>query len=209
MSQHASQRPTAPSTPAGSQAGQPERSCGSCRLCCKLPAIPEMGKPADTWCPNANPEPNKPGCSIYADRPQGCRSFRCGWIDGHGRDSDRPDKLGVMMQPTRRSDGLTVIAFVEARPGALDTPRARALIRGWMERTPGRVVTRRFEQVNFRPAELRIGGKPMETKAAGLIEPKPIRGRSSAAKLVAAAVRGEALPRTAAAGLLRNSGRAG
>jgi hypothetical protein len=40
--------------------------------------VPELNKPADTWCPSA-----KPGCgdcAIYATRPSACRDFECWWV---------------------------------------------------------------------------------------------------------------------------------
>jgi len=54
----------------------PGRSCGTCSLCCKLPLIPELGKPAGTWCRHVQ---QGKGCTIFKDRPQMCRQFFCGW----------------------------------------------------------------------------------------------------------------------------------
>jgi hypothetical protein len=56
------------------------RTCGSCSLCCKLLAIDELDKPAGRWCRHCRP--GRGGCSIYADRPDVCRGFHCGWLDG-------------------------------------------------------------------------------------------------------------------------------
>jgi hypothetical protein len=54
------------------------RSCGECSLCCKLPRIPVLNKPAGKWCKHARP--GKGGCSIYNDRPDVCRGFACEWL---------------------------------------------------------------------------------------------------------------------------------
>ena len=54
------------------------RQCGSCSLCCKLPSVRDFNKPIDTWCSHCRP--GKGGCSIYADRPNRCRAFVCGWL---------------------------------------------------------------------------------------------------------------------------------
>jgi hypothetical protein len=43
----------------------------------KLPFVPDLRKPIDTWCQHCKPGH---GCSIYADRPQGCRNYICGWL---------------------------------------------------------------------------------------------------------------------------------
>lgn len=57
-----------------------KRECGTCRLCCKLLAIPTISKPAGYDCPHWT---KKTRCSIYDTRPVECRRFACGWlVDG-------------------------------------------------------------------------------------------------------------------------------
>jgi hypothetical protein len=53
------------------------RSCGQCSLCCKLPRIGELDKPAGDWCTHC--APGRGGCKIYQDRPSECRNFYCAW----------------------------------------------------------------------------------------------------------------------------------
>jgi len=53
------------------------RGCGQCTLCCKLMWVDEIGKPGGTWCPHVV---RGRGCGIYAERPQACRAFHCGYI---------------------------------------------------------------------------------------------------------------------------------
>ncbi|WP_245277120.1 hypothetical protein [Rhizobium sp. CF080] len=53
------------------------RSCGTCTLCCRLPEIATLDKPADEWCRHCS---EGRGCAIYADRPQLCRDFLCRWM---------------------------------------------------------------------------------------------------------------------------------
>lgn len=53
------------------------RSCGTCTLCCKILRIDAFRKPQGIWC--AKCRPGK-GCSIYAGRPEECRSFLCGFL---------------------------------------------------------------------------------------------------------------------------------
>jgi len=36
------------------------------------------------------------GCRQYDKRPQECRVFTCSWIEGVGKESERPDLLGAM-----------------------------------------------------------------------------------------------------------------
>jgi hypothetical protein len=54
------------------------RRCGTCSLCCNLPFVAELNKPIDTWCLHCRP--GRGGCTIYAERPQSCRGFVCGWL---------------------------------------------------------------------------------------------------------------------------------
>jgi Fe-S-cluster containining protein len=46
-------------------------------MCCKVPRIEEISKPAYQWCQHA--KPGNGGCAIYETRPDVCRDFRCGW----------------------------------------------------------------------------------------------------------------------------------
>jgi hypothetical protein len=54
----------------------PDRSCGNCTLCCKVNGVPELEKPVGEWCKHC--EVGK-GCKIYADRPEVCAKWYCGW----------------------------------------------------------------------------------------------------------------------------------
>jgi hypothetical protein len=56
----------------------PGRSCGTCSLCCKLPRIGELEKPAGDWCSHC--APGREGCTIYQSRPAECRDFHCSWL---------------------------------------------------------------------------------------------------------------------------------
>jgi hypothetical protein len=55
----------------------PNRSCGSCSLCCKVVSIPMFGKAAGQWCSHAKPGK---GCGIHASRPFVCRGAYCHWM---------------------------------------------------------------------------------------------------------------------------------
>ena len=52
----------------------PGRACAGCTLCCRLPAIPELAKPAQTLCTHCE---IGEGCRIYETRPNTCRKFEC------------------------------------------------------------------------------------------------------------------------------------
>lgn len=136
------------------------RACGDCRMCCKLPDIPELAKPIDTWCRHADLDRPDGGCKIYNDRPAVCRSFACGWLKGLGQERDRPDRLGVMWQPIQMPDGRPGLAFVESEPGALGKPRVRRWLEQFNRSHPGRIAVRRFEEPRLAAVELRVNGRP-------------------------------------------------
>jgi len=132
------------------------RQCGACKLCCMLPDIPSMDKPIDTWCQHADPTNPEYGCTDYANRPAGCRSFSCGWLRGMGDENDRPDKLGVMFQPVFHEDLGDALAFVEAEPGALNTPKAQWYLSQAFAQAPGRIFIRKYREANFKTTELTV-----------------------------------------------------
>ncbi len=53
-----------------------ERECRGCTLCCKLLAVPTIGKPAGVLCRDCS---EGKGCIIYRYRPGVCRSWNCAW----------------------------------------------------------------------------------------------------------------------------------
>lgn len=55
----------------------PGRSCDACSLCCILPDIDALAKPANVVCRHCTPGQ---GCLIYADRPKLCADFHCKWM---------------------------------------------------------------------------------------------------------------------------------
>lgn len=87
------------------------KACGGCTLCCWLPSIKAIQKPAGTMCVHCTPNS---GCKIYQDRPSDCRVFNCVWLTGKLGDKFRPDRLGILFEPYHEYK--TVIAM--AVPGA-------------------------------------------------------------------------------------------
>lgn len=87
--------------------------CGSCTMCCRVFAIPEIGKPINAWCSFCD---IGVGCKIYKDRPPVCVDFACLWLESQKRDSPleqlppelRPDRCKVVISPTTKPN---VIAF--------------------------------------------------------------------------------------------------
>jgi hypothetical protein len=84
----------------------PTRSCGECRLCCKVMGIYEQGtgpdgvpygfsKAAFRWCRHSGPS----GCALHgtAAKPWSCRTYECEWLSGMGGEQDRPDRARVVV----------------------------------------------------------------------------------------------------------------
>lgn len=69
------------------------RQCGPCSACCHNLAVAELAKPSETWCAHCT----KPGCGIYAERPETCRGYACAWLLGFGDEVHRPDRSGIIV----------------------------------------------------------------------------------------------------------------
>ena len=65
-------------------------------MCCKLMGVqfPEALKVQGKWCEHCD---KGRGCLIYEQRPQPCRDFECGWLQGIGVDAMRPDRSHVIL----------------------------------------------------------------------------------------------------------------
>jgi len=82
----------------------PGRSCGGCTLCCKVMAVPEINKPRGAWCTYCVPGT---GCRIYSDRPNGCRTFLCGWLTNPRFGAEwKPDRSRIVITVGRDGNGL-------------------------------------------------------------------------------------------------------
>jgi len=93
------------------------RQCGGCTMCCKLLGIAEIEKPVNVWCPHCA---RGQGCRIYAERPDGCRAFACGWLlDPSMPEEWRPDRSKLVVMPDE--DPEQVLVLVD--PGTPDAWR--------------------------------------------------------------------------------------
>lgn len=78
------------------------RQCGECTLCCVVMPVSEIGKKANVRCSHLRSilhAGGGVGCSIYHNRPPGCRRFSCVWLRGAdiGR---RPDQSHLVVDPS-------------------------------------------------------------------------------------------------------------
>jgi uncharacterized protein len=65
-------------------------------MCCKLVAVHELEKPAQSWCKHCT---IGEGCQIYDARPDDCRTFYCGWLlDERIADAWQPSKSKMVVK---------------------------------------------------------------------------------------------------------------
>ena len=103
---------------------QVNRRCGDCTACCTALSVKDMGLAEGQKCQH---EKRHGGCAIYNDRPDGCRSFECLWLQGGLSAKDRPDKIGAIFSANADGDKLQVF---ELRADAAKRGRAHM----WIEK---------------------------------------------------------------------------
>jgi hypothetical protein len=109
-----------------SESGLPGRSCGTCTLCCRLPEIDELSKPANEWCVNCVAGK---GCAIYDDRPKLCRDFLCFWMVSE-RLGPEWDPSTANMMVYRQGQQITVLVD-PAHPSAWRREPYSTQLRQW------------------------------------------------------------------------------
>jgi hypothetical protein len=104
------------------------RACGTCMMCCKVPAIEEFAKPPGVWCRHAL---TGKGCGIYPDRPASCQAFYCLWMQDESFGPEwKPDKAKFVVYVQRNGVNLQV-AVDPNFPNAWMKPPYQARIRQW------------------------------------------------------------------------------
>jgi hypothetical protein len=134
--------------------------------------VDELRKLGGTRCPELRADS---GCAIYQTRPRICRAYRCLWLEGGLEESDRPDRLGAIVDLLEAGMGVR-LSIQEAEPGAFDrNPRLGEIAASYRESMPVRVV----EAGRFRDAdrpfrvllaggeEHRVHGESVEVFRAG------------------------------------------
>ena len=87
----------------------PGRNCDGCAMCCKLPVIPELNKPYNTWCQHCT---TRTSCDIHPTRPDRCRDYHCHFLLSDLSEEWRPshcrfmvsvlsDKILIFVDPSR------------------------------------------------------------------------------------------------------------
>ena len=113
--------------------------CGECTLCCTLLRVDELSKLGGSRCRQLRAAPAPPGCGIHATRPPICRAYACLWLAGGLDESDRPDRLGAVLDVATEG-GVTRLRVHEATPGAFaGSARLREIVAGYRESMPVRI----------------------------------------------------------------------
>ncbi len=73
---------------------------------------------------------------------------------------DRPDKLGVMLQPVTHPDLGPCMAFVEAKPGMLQSPKVQRYLTQALHQAPGRIFLRAYQNPHFTTTQLTVNRMP-------------------------------------------------
>ena len=66
--------------------------CGDCNICCTVLSVKDMTE-VNQVCRNSKDK----GCSIYNNRPEGCKHFNCAYLTSGWKEEYRPDKSGIMV----------------------------------------------------------------------------------------------------------------
>jgi hypothetical protein len=97
-------------------------------MCCTLPAIPEIGKPAGAACPHAT-GPQGASCTCYKARPVACRKYVCLWAASSVLPEKlRPDLCGFYVEPLRNTSSVVLFNVDPLRPDAWKTGIGKSLV---------------------------------------------------------------------------------
>jgi hypothetical protein len=109
----------------------PGRTCGSCMLCCKVPRIDELRKPAGVLCSHAVAGK---GCTIRETRPTVCRRFFCAWRLDPNLDSIwKPEICGFVLAISLKY-GAFIATVDPDRPLAWKAEPYYRRLKQWAER---------------------------------------------------------------------------
>jgi len=107
------------------------RGCGPCVSCCCFFTIAELDKPAGTLCRHSTAS----GCEIYADRPNACRVFHCGWRSwDEVPDGWRPDLTGFVLGGNLLPGRYLAVTADPQRPDSWRDPAYYPVLQGWAKR---------------------------------------------------------------------------
>jgi hypothetical protein len=145
------------------------RVCGDCSVCCKVFPVPELDKPADTWCRHC--QPGK-GCGIYhQQRPKVCGDYTCMWLGSDLPENWKPNRCKFVMTEQRlEKDGkphLRLQVMVDATyPHAWRKEPFFSTFKAWAKTGKGRILI----FIGLRCIEILASGEEREHRAMSLEE---------------------------------------
>lgn len=145
----------------------PNRECGSCTICCKVPIIdvPELKKPPGVYCPNCVAGS---GCQIYDTRPAVCRVHFCGWRHFALLDESwRPDISNVFIE-LKSLPSEEYCGFNPAQPAGLRITLLGPLSQEHQELLAGNIASLVSGDI---PVVLTVAGPPEKMRGALLLNP--------------------------------------
>ena len=97
-------------------------------MCCKLLDIDVLEKPRGQWCPKCDV---KRGCTIYAERPDPCRRFYCGYMRIKDLDERwKPSRSKFLVNFESAANRIAILAD-PARPDAWKAEPYYSTIKQW------------------------------------------------------------------------------
>jgi hypothetical protein len=119
-----------------------ERSCSGCDLCCTVLRVDELNKLGGDPCVELRRAGAAEdwGCGIHETRPPVCRGYRCLWLRGGLEQSDRPDRLGAVLD-VAPAGAEPYLAIRERRAGTFDaSSRLQAIAEQYRVSMPVRIT---------------------------------------------------------------------
>lgn len=120
---------------AGSRPAPDRVDCDGCAACCTVIGVKELEKAPYEPCSKAR-KGGLGGCVEYATRPAGCRSYECLYSMGFLAVSERPDRIGILVDAAKLDSqlalqmGIQALVVRETYPGAAETAEGRRFIDG-------------------------------------------------------------------------------
>ena len=111
-----------------------ERRCGPCTACCTVLGVAELEKGSFKKCCHLGT-----ACTIYASRPQSCRTWSCNWLldqEPGGDERHRPDKLGLIFSFEEMDGHKGILIAFEVWPGASEEPHGKYLLKKMAAKRP-------------------------------------------------------------------------
>jgi Fe-S-cluster containining protein len=87
--------------------------------------VDELAKLGGCPCLHQLPEG---GCAVHAQRPEICRAYRCAWLEGAFEETDRPDRLGAVLDLQSRGDSVRLVVRQMDAGALARSPRLQEIV---------------------------------------------------------------------------------